>query len=682
MNIYGIIILSLLGVVLVVLITKMILDLVWNKRLNTYKKANNIEVPTKAMNVVFYRRILITALTTCLAVVVVASGVFNLPYEENFYGKTLVSARTTKDSSDIRQRIEVGFGKTIWDLFPNVSEPTHDMDIPESPADGSSSARDFVNTNLQEIGVDEGDIIKTDGSYVYFVSQYQLSRVNRVFIQNDGTIESLDPIIIPQFQVTEMYLTEEKLVLIGYKIQQMTYNPQYDELDYVAYPSNWYLYLTTATVKVFDRETNLEEFEFVTDGHIQTHRIIDNHLYLINQQYIDDEQEDLRPTFKITEGGITTQNHVDYNDIIYFEDIPATNYLVITTINLDNYQYDSQAVLGTYSMTYVSQNGIYLVGSYTKYNLFTSYSGTQLVKYSLDRENSTVMYVGQASLSGYVQNQFWLDEQDDMIRVVTTFTSWSDSKNRLYIFKENDINDNLELVGLLEDGLGKPQETVKSVRFVDDIAYVVTFLTKDPLYTISLVDPTKPEITSFIEESGYNTYLHPFGDNKLIGIGYDEFFNVKISAYLTDNTSEPLQTIKVGIDSGFEYMYSWSEALWNHKAILVSAQHGFIAFTASGYDFVNLGVDSTWRYFSSFFVFKIDFEGKPIINEPLIISHGFTQYETQIERGIYIDGIIYTFSYDKVVATNLSTGDKVDEENFDISNDNFGYMWATDQYID
>ncbi|HEY8405592.1 MAG TPA: beta-propeller domain-containing protein [Acholeplasma sp.] len=673
MNIYGILLLSLLGVILAVLIARLILDLIWNKRLNAYKQANNIKTPTKTMNVGVYRRLLMMMLTSCLLVVVVASGLFNLPHQEIFYGRTLVSARTAKDSTDIRSKIEAGNGWSLWQFY----SPGDDA-IPEAaPEDNAESTpRNYVGTNLQEYGVDEGDIIKSDGNIIYYVSQYQLSRINKVYIHDDGSIKMLEPITIPKFITQSMYLTDDKLILIGYKIEQIPYTPNYEGYDYMILPSNWWYKKYTSTVKVFDRNTDTEVFEFVTNGQIYEHRIIDNHLYLINQQEVNPDIEDLRPTFTVTEDGTTIESYVDYNDIIYFDHIPVTNYVVITTINLDDYTFNAQAILGTYHTIYVSLDSIYLVGTYYKYTLFTTIHGTQLVKYALDREHSKVMYVGQAEIEGNVLSQFWLDEYEGMIRLVTTFTNWNKPINRLYIFKESEVDDNLELIGLLDEGIGKPNESVKSVRFDEDVVYIVTFLETDPLYTISLSEPSNPLIINFIEESGYNTYLHPFGENHLIGIGYNEYFSLKISAYETENIQEPLQTYTVGIDDEFDYDYAWGEALHNHKAILISADYGFVAFAASGYGYVEIDQYSwSYKFYSAYFIFKIDFENDQVISDPIIVSHGTSDYQATIERGIYINGIIYSFNYDKVVATSIDTGEKVDEALFPVSDDNFYHIW-------
>ena len=138
-------------------------------------------------------------------------------------------------------------------------------------------------------------------------------------------------------------------------------------------------------------------------------------------------------------------------------------------------------------------------------------------------EKGLVYYGGSGKFKGTVINQFAIDEYNGYIRIATT-EGWGDAvKNRLYIFKRAFVDGAyvLETISLLDSGLGKPGERIQSVRFNKDLATIVTFLQTDPFYTIDLSDPYHPQITGELEIPGFSTYQHPWGDNLVIGIGFD-----------------------------------------------------------------------------------------------------------------------------------------------------------------
>jgi len=142
-------------------------------------------------------------------------------------------------------------------------------------------------------------------------------------------------------------------------------------------------------------------------------------------------------------------------------------------------------------------------------------------------------------------------QYDDTLRLVTTDGWGDDVINRLYIF-QLDFNERdepvLTLLSLLDEGIGKPRETVRSVRFNEEIVTVVTFELTDPLYIIDLSDPLNPNITSELEITGFATYQHPWKNDTLINIGYETDSNgringLKIALFDTSDRFQLNQTI-------------------------------------------------------------------------------------------------------------------------------------------
>jgi len=342
---------------------------------------------------------------------------------------------------------------------------------------------------------------------------------------------------------------------------------------------------------------------------------------------------------------------VNYQDILIFDKIPAYQILTISALNIHTYEAQHQSFAGGADFIYMTKDAIYLAGNYSYYSLLEStLSGTHIVKFNIDSTLGTVQYAASVSLKGYVYNQFWMDDYEGHLRVVTTLNG--NGPNRLYMLKENLENDKLDVVGVLEEGIGKPGERVMSARFDKHIAYVVTFRQTDPLYTIDVTNPKNIAILNEIEEPGYSAYLHVWDEDHLVGIGYESPV-VKLSVYQANNSTLPLETYHLGKEIESGYTWSYSEALNNHKAILISPEHGFVGFAAnkSYYDMML----QTYMYTSVYYIFYLDFNNDPIIAEPILVEHQSTSYSNQIDGAVFINNIFYTFSSESIVTFNSET---------------------------
>jgi len=119
-----------------------------------------------------------------------------------------------------------------------------------------------------------------------------------------------------------------------------------------------------------------------------------------------------------------------------------------------------------------------------------------------------------------------MNEHNNVLRMVTTL--WQNDggvKNMLHTLQEATDRVELETLATLPNSdnpqaIGKPNETIRSVRFLGDEAYIVTFQQTDPLYKVDLTDPTKPQIKGELEMTGFSAYLHRISDQYLLGVGY------------------------------------------------------------------------------------------------------------------------------------------------------------------
>ncbi|HHX78319.1 MAG TPA: hypothetical protein GX695_01015 [Acholeplasmataceae bacterium] len=631
-----------------------ILDIFWNKRLEKFQKENDIDVNRNSISF-FSKRLYGLVVSVLVLSIVSASVVIVAP--NPIHHETLYAAQTVESETILKSLIK-DFNNIYRDdknyadgMFPEVDSTTSVGE--EKPK------RDYIGTNVQVEGVEEADIVKTDGNTIYYATRFT-NKIRIFDISIDNKINVREELDLELLYTESLYLTETQLIVIGY-----TYN--YRPYDFTEAQDNfrWGYYSFTGTVNVYNRNNLKLIYSLETDTNFYEHRLIENSLFLVSNKSIQDDF--LTPQFKEYKNGNEENSTLDYTDIFYFKNMPIYSMTVITGINLTSYEVKSKAYLGGVNFIYGSLNSIYTVNSFSDYDSKTKqYNNyTQIVKYELDIENSEAKYITAGRVKGYISDQYWMDEYNGYFRVVTS--TWGNVKNRLYVLKDNYETKELEVIGSITEDLGKEGETVKSVRFNQDVVYVVTFLQIDPLYTIDLSNPKNPTFISDIEELGFNTYLHKWKDNGLVGFGFsanDEGVTngLKISAYDTDNSLLLDNYTMLYNQLGSKNSYFYSEASYNPKALMISADKGIIAFPITGWYYNDSNddnyVNSSWTYISQYYVFYIDFiaqEADDIISEPIVIKHESTSYYSGIERGIYIDNIVYTLSYSQISSFDLNT---------------------------
>ncbi len=654
MTLFGWIIVSIVSVLVIVFGVRFASDIIWNQKLSKFQKSQSVIMP-KVPKIYWIKRSYGLVLSSLVVMTLVASGVFAVP---NMLGNRVLLNATPVGSKAALLKL---VGDTQYGGFYGFFRGglMEDAILTPQATDGldytasNSVTRDYIGTNVQVEGVDEADIVKTDGNTIYYATRYY-NEVRILDINIDGTVEPQANLDLGDMYTDALYITDTQLIVIGYVYTTIPYEYQ-DGMEYYG----WLYTSYSGAVYVYNRETMALEYKLETDSNFYQHRLIGDSLFLVSSKSL--YTDELRPAYTETQDGKTSKSYLGYDSIYYFENIPAYSMTVVTGIKLDTYDVTSQAFLGSVSQIYASQDAIYTVNNYYNYTINYNQNRVQIVKYALDVENASVNYVGQKELIGYVGDQYWMDEYDGYFRVVTS--SWNPIHNELYVLTEDETTDELKIVGSITEGLGKEYETVKSVRFDETSAYVVTFEQKDPLYTIDLTNPSRPEIISAIEEPGYSTYLHVWDDeNHLIGFGFSaddrgRVTGLKISAYDTTQTV-PLEDYQlVDQDEAGIFSYSYSEASYNPKAMMISPEKGIIAFPIMSWSNLYNPTTDSWdfTYVSQYLVFYIDFSAKQIISDPIVISHNPTEYYVGIDRGVYIDGIIYTLSYSELVSFDLET---------------------------
>ncbi len=501
----------------------------------------------------------------------------------------------------------------------------------------STDATNTSNTNVQEENVDEADILKHNNKYVFYVGKTNGNRshINISSFENlaQESNNSIGKISLSQnHNINSFYLTDNTLTVLS-----TLQTPNSDNLSSssIAYASG------TSVVSLFNISNikNIRKIsEYTLDGYVKNSRVINDKLYLIssfNPQYnIEYPKEYFTPSSSCQEyliGNIpyNENDYLTYADCYeivkdengYFRydyDNPnisvtqllpniegtnlskqkliipsriyvsakkkqATTMSSISQFSLTTGSYlKTTSFIGNTSLEYASLNSLYLVSNeYPYYYDFNNYKSRSLIyKFNFDEDLS---YRAIGSVYGTALNQFSLSEHNDILRIATTEGfSWGNSgtKNALYTLKEN--NALLETQGVLT-GLGKEGETIKSVRFMGDKAYLVTYRTTDPLYTIDLSNPKSPKKMGELQINGYSAYLHPIGNDKLLGIGQDADSEgrrkgVKIELFDISDFQNPSSLESITLAEG-----TYSEVENNHKALAYRSSDHLFAFPFSNY---------------------------------------------------------------------------------------------------
>ena len=596
-------------------------------------------------------------------------------YEVSDYG--LASIRDEQELRALTKQKESAWATNFFrGLFGTESAARDDMDFNDELG---GEQGEHSSTNVQVEGIDEGDIVKTDGNRIYTIQWNTL----RVIDVDQGTMHLVLSATRDDYGAwySDLYLTDDYLVVIGYHYDYIYLDRDGDKISNDATdesrPSYGGYGRSMTLIELYDKDT-LERVErYEMSGHLQTSRLIDNTLVLISTMSVPQEAEiDPRPYVNHNDTVIVPE----YSDIKYVENTQYQAYTMITTIALsETISHEMDIFLGSYSwgQIYVSKQAIYMATGYYDYehDVYRSL----LVSYQFD-EDYRVTYGGHGHYRGHVISPFAMDEHDGYFRLVTT-EGWGDNVvNRLFVFERIEVDGKRELaqVGRIDEGLGKPRETVRSVRFMGDQAYVVTFEMIDPYYIIDLSDPTNPTITGELEVPGFSTYLHPWHDQMMIGLGYESsgvgVDGIKLSLYDNTDAENPVEvgSPRVFLNDG---SYSYSEALHNHKALLIHKTRDFIGFSMERYYYFS----NTYRWTSDYMIFDVKPSREIPIDVLATVSHypifeanddlyqandhhwyyGYADFS--VRRAVYVGDYLYVLSGEAI--TSHAMNDAFNEVN-------------------
>ena len=514
-------------------------------------------------------------------------------------------------------------------------------------------SKNYSETNVQVEGIDEADIVKTDGKYIYYIAQNKLVIVDTT---NPNNIVLINEIKFDNnFMAYELYIKNNRLILLG------SISEENDMSRYYMYDVLYMNSKTKAIIYDISRIDNIKVIrEIEINGDYISSRMIDNNVYIVADKplYSSMEETEAKPKYKDT---VVSDDYIEipYEKIYYFPESKENNYLYIAAFNISiNKEVNVQTFLGGGNTIYVGNNNLYVAN--TIYDSDWSNNKTEIYKFTL--QSDRIAYNAKSTVNGTLLNQFSMDEYNGNFRVaVTEGQNWEDdvTSNNLYVLDEN-----LNTIGKLE-GLAEG-ERIKSVRFMGEKVYIVTFKNVDPLFVIDLSEPTNPKVLGELKIPGYSEYLHPYDENHIIGFGYDaETVNkygsemvittgMKMALFDVSDVTNPkeMYTVKIG-DGG-----TYSEIIYNHKALLFSKEKNIIAFPI--YVTEDESNTRTNLTFQGAIIYGLDlndgFTLKGRISH-MEIDEGYDDYEYNkaVDRIIYINDTLYTLSKGLIKATDMNT---------------------------
>lgn len=539
-----------------------------------------------------------------------------------------------------------------------AKDESADMDLSEGSKEGG---KDYSTTNLQMEGVDESDIAKIDGSYIYTVEDKYIVITDI----RDGKLEEVTRFLPKDCgaadRVMEIYVDGDQLILVvqGYETsldgnskagsdKETSDKETKDEensdketaVSDVAkdgafcYKMNGKSTTQIQVYSIVDRRNPEFEGRLIQDGYYNTSRKIGDVVYLFTQYhmtsdvvgYVEKEYTSVIPKVngeKVAAGEI------------YLPESSGESGILVSSldVNKPDKVLDSKLVISGYAQTYISKDALYLYEE--------DYDGamiTNIAKFALDE--GRISGVAATAVRGYVRDTFAINASDGYLRVLTTDYSTEDEVNALYILDEN-----MKLTGQLT-GIA-PGEEIYAARFMGNTGYFVTYRNTDPLFTVDLSDPAKPEIIGELKVTGFSEYLHFWDDTHLLGIGYESdektgnIENIKLSMFNIENPGEVIEEAKLVLKD-----VDYSEALYDYKSVIISKDKNLIGLVCE--DYSSSRTKQTYQIYS--------YENGTFKKQAEIPGINGVNYENV--RGMYSGNVFYLWINDNITSYDMTDGFK------------------------
>lgn len=430
---------------------------------------------------------------------------------------------------------------------------------------------DFSKTNTLQDGIDESDFVKNDADNLFVQDDSKVSIID-ISGEKMQLVSTIEPKLENTDTIREMYADtkENRVVLIIERRKESEigessadtkngfigiYRNHIDESSVIM-----------QTYDITDRAKPKLIGTITMDGRYKDSRKDGQTILLFATRFmwgIDaDDKEGVIPTIN---------GEKMASDCIYIgKDIETELIMASVDLAKPDKTIDQMTIMGGYPEIYMSDNALYLYeivyeedDDYTKITRFTFQNG----------------YLGtgeSVKVKGEIKDKFAISEGDGVVRVLTTVWHEDGSTNELHLY-DCEMNEK----GSIKD-LAKGEE-IYAARYIGDIAYFITYHNTDPLFAVDISDSENPKMLGNVKMTGYSDYLHPYGENLLLGVGYEtdpdtsEQLGVKLTMF---DTSDP---VNLKILDSVVIKDADTCATNDYKTILADARKNLIGFSVENY---------------------------------------------------------------------------------------------------
>jgi inhibitor of cysteine peptidase len=585
---------------------------------------------------------------------------------------------------------------------------------------------DYSQTNVQVAGVDEPDFVKNDARYIYVISGNMLTIVDAFPAASASVVSKTEledtprELFINGDRLVLLKTGSSEITVSG--TSEGT-----NAVEKVAIMPPRYPYYRSAPVThavfydISDRAHVKVLKDYTIDGDYVNARMIGTTVYLASRESVYPYDD------RIIVPVVRENSKVIATPDVYYFDNPERQYDFTTVTSFDvgnGAAKDAKTYLvGSGNIVYVSADAMYV--SYQKYNYiyrpmwgiaepamegvqssvgsasgvakvssaapaqdFNTMSESEkqavieemktgeqesLRKREIDQSttvihkiginNGAVTYIAKGVVSGYLKNQFAMDEYSNNLRVATTSDVWTNQGQYEYnnVFV---LDSAMKMIGSLTHIA--EQEKIYSTRFIGDQLYMVTFKRIDPFFVIDLSTPSNPKILGKLKIPGYSDYLHPYDKNHIIGIGKETGTNdwggvsikgLKLALFDVSDVEHPKQIDKVEIgDPGTD-----SAALSDHRAFLFDKNKNLLVIPArvvKTADIADKYISDQQQIWYGAYVFGVTPETGFVLRGTVEHSTGggYTWYGSpyDVKRSLYIGDTLYTLSQKQILANSLN----------------------------
>ena len=611
----------------------------------------------------------------------VSVGAFYLLRSDTSARPPLSSLQKFKSPGEFLKAFKKGMssnGYARGDMMMKSAAPTGQT------SGASEAAPQHSTTNVQVAGVDEADIVKNDGRFIYAVSGGSVI-IAQAYPPQEARV--LARIELQRASEVNLFINGDRLVVIGTTYPGETPKPYTDIMP----PRGNLTFVRVYDISNREKPALVRNIQY--EGTYSTARMIGNNIHIVLATYPsyvlyqkkDPGIPDILPRYSDTGGEDAAFKPIgDYSDIETVDPKQFTSFLSVLSFSVagGDESLNKRVIAGYSDNVYASTENIYVASSEYAYYGFTgggngAQDKTTVYKFKLDGPKTA--FVGSADVPGTVLNQFSMDESGGYFRIATTVghvsREESTSTNNVYV-----LSPDLKVSGRLE-GLA-PGEKIYSARFLGNRAYLVTFKKVDPFFVLDLADPANPRVLGALKIPGFSDYLHPYDENHVIGVGKNTveanpeeggnfawYQGMKVAMFDVTDVANPKEMYKVEIgDRGTD-----SYALNDHKAFLFDRDRNLLVLPVLLAELTPEQKASPQKQANDYgsytyqgaYVYDVSLAGGIVlkgrithIDNPAELSdHGYYYYDSSsaVQRSLYIGNSLYTVSGSKVKINDLGT---------------------------